>query len=245
MPVIALQGIRGGVGATSIAVGLAWALQQLKQSVLVIDFTPDNLLRLHFNMPFEQVEGWARSYQDKQDWSENIQAYTPQLDYLPFGKITHVERVNLENDLQKNPDFWQKNIEYLFTKDNYDWIVLDLPSDTKLLTQQGLDNADVVFLLLTPDVNCHIRLHQQKTPENCYFLMNHYSPAKSLQKDLYELWQRLLPNFLPIILHSDEAMAESLAAKKPIGEYHPHSLITQDVNALADWCMSNDFGNTK
>ncbi|CAM2920898.1 cellulose synthase operon protein YhjQ/BcsQ [Legionella anisa] len=50
MLVIALQGIRGGVSVTSIAAGLGWALVQLNESVLVIDFTTDNLLRLHFNI---------------------------------------------------------------------------------------------------------------------------------------------------------------------------------------------------
>ncbi|MCE0723131.1 MULTISPECIES: cellulose biosynthesis protein BcsQ [Legionella] len=245
MPVIALQGIRGGIGVTSIAAGLGWALAQLKESVLVIDFTTDNLLRLHFNMPFEQAEGWARTYHDHGDWSESIHSYNKRLSYLPFGKITQTERINLENELQKDPDFWKNNIDNLVTRNDYRWILLDLASDTTLLTQQVLDRADIVFLLLNPDINCHIRLHQQKNPEQCYFLMNHYSAAKLLQKDLYELWQRLLTHFLPIVLHSDEALAEALASKKPVGECHAHSLIAQDINALAKWCMSNDFGTTK
>mgnify|MGYP001041621437 FL=1 len=243
MPVIALQGIRGGVGVTSITAGLAWALQELNESVLVIDFTADNLLRLHFNMPFEQTEGWARSYQDKQDWKENIRAYNDQLSYVPFGKITQAEREYLEKEHQEAPDFWQKNLEDLLTKNEYQWILLDLPSDSTLVTQQGLDIADIVFLVLNPDINSHIRLHQQKIPKHCYFLMNHYSPAKSLQKDLNELWHRLLPNFLPIILHSDEAIAESLAIKKPIGEYQAQSLIAKDISALANCCLNHDFRN--
>ncbi|WP_237761246.1 cellulose biosynthesis protein BcsQ, partial [Legionella cherrii] len=190
MPVIALQGLRGGVGVTSIAAGLAWALQQLNESVLVIDFTTDNLLRLHFNMLFEQKEGWVRSYLEKHDWKESIYSYNRRLSYLPFGKITQAERVELENKLQENPFFWQKNIEDVLAKNEYRWILLDLPSDDTLLTQQGLESADFVFLLLTPDINCHTRLHQQKIPKHCYFLINHYSPAKPLQKDLYQLWQR-------------------------------------------------------
>lgn len=116
MPVIALQGIRGGIGVTSIAAGLCWALQQLNESVLVIDFTADNLLRLHFNMPFEKAEGWARSYHDKGDWRESIHTYNKRLSYLPFGKITQAECINLKNEFQKNPDFWKKNIDDLVTK---------------------------------------------------------------------------------------------------------------------------------
>nr|CBX72322.1 hypothetical protein YEW_LO49410 [Yersinia enterocolitica W22703] len=70
MPVLALQGIRGGIGTTSVIAALAWALQQLDESVLVIDFSPDNLLRLHFNMHFEQSRGWARAEVDGEGWQQ-------------------------------------------------------------------------------------------------------------------------------------------------------------------------------
>ena len=42
MPVLALQGIRGGTGTTSVTAALAWALQQLGESTLVIDWSPTN-----------------------------------------------------------------------------------------------------------------------------------------------------------------------------------------------------------
>lgn len=64
MPVIAMQGIRGGVGATSLTAGLSWALEQLGEPVLSIDFSADNLLRFHFNMPAHSTRGWARAELD-------------------------------------------------------------------------------------------------------------------------------------------------------------------------------------
>lgn len=75
MPVLALQGLRGGMGTTSVTAALAWALQQLGESVLAIDFTPDNLLRLHFNTPFELARGWARAEQDGGAWQEGALRY--------------------------------------------------------------------------------------------------------------------------------------------------------------------------
>lgn len=45
MAILGLQGIRGGVGTTSIAASLAWALQLLGETVLVVDASPDNMLR--------------------------------------------------------------------------------------------------------------------------------------------------------------------------------------------------------
>ncbi len=61
MTVLALQGVRGGVGTTSLTAALGWALHQLGESVLVIDASPDNLLRLSFNIDFDHADGWARA----------------------------------------------------------------------------------------------------------------------------------------------------------------------------------------
>ncbi|KYT21060.1 cellulose synthase operon protein YhjQ/BcsQ, partial [Escherichia coli] len=49
MAVLGLQGVRGGVGTTTITAALAWSLQMLGENVLVVDACPDNLLRLSFN----------------------------------------------------------------------------------------------------------------------------------------------------------------------------------------------------
>ncbi|EEV9298783.1 cell division protein [Escherichia coli] len=48
MAVLGLQGVRGGVGTTTITAALAWSLQMLGENVLVVDACPDNLLRLSF-----------------------------------------------------------------------------------------------------------------------------------------------------------------------------------------------------
>ena len=50
MAVLGLQGVRGGVGTTTITAALAWSLQMLGENVLVVDACPDNLLRLSFNL---------------------------------------------------------------------------------------------------------------------------------------------------------------------------------------------------
>ena len=108
MPVIALQGLRGGMGTTSVTAALAWALQQLGESVLAIDFAPDNLLRLHFNMPFGLARGWARAEQDGGDWQQGAMRYCEKLDFLPFGRLTATERLNLQS-----PAHWQDRLAQL------------------------------------------------------------------------------------------------------------------------------------
>lgn len=64
MAILGLQGVRGGVGTTSLTAALARALQILGENVTVIDASPDNLLRMSFNVDFVHQGGWARSLLD-------------------------------------------------------------------------------------------------------------------------------------------------------------------------------------
>ena len=84
MAVLGLQGVRGGVGTTTITAALAWSLQMLGENVLVVDACPDNLLRLSFNVDFTHRQGWARAMLDGQDWRDAGLRYTSQLDLLPL-----------------------------------------------------------------------------------------------------------------------------------------------------------------
>lgn len=58
MAILGLQGVRGGTGTTSITAALAWALQLLGETVLVVDASPDNMLRFFFNVDYRHNAGW-------------------------------------------------------------------------------------------------------------------------------------------------------------------------------------------
>lgn len=239
MPVIAMQGMRGGVGATSVTVALAWTLCQLGESVLVIDFSPDNLLRLHFNTPFSQTRGWARSLRDGDPWQQGAMRYYDRLDFLPFGQLTVSERLYVQHYCREKPTFWQDNLITLQASEPQRWILLDLPTGEEELVQQAATAADSTLLLLNPDANCHARLHQQSQPSHCHFLINNFSSFSQLQQDLYQLWQQTLSGLVPVVIHHDEALAEALAMKQPLGEYRPESLAADEVLTLANWCLLN------
>ncbi|HEI6848356.1 TPA: cellulose synthase operon protein YhjQ [Yersinia enterocolitica] len=239
MPVLALQGVRGGIGTTSVTAALAWALQQLDESVLVIDFSLDNLLRLHFNMSFEQSRGWARAEVDGEGWQQGAMRYTEKLDFLPFGQLTQTENEQLSASLQQHPRQWQENLSRLLANASYRWILLDIPAGDSTFTRQALALADQTLILIHADASCHIRLHQQNLPAGCHFLLNQFSASSRLQQDLHQLWLQSLDSLLPIFIHRDEAMAEALAAKQPLGEYSAQSLAAEEVMTLANWCLIN------
>ncbi|PLR43696.1 cellulose biosynthesis protein BcsQ [Chimaeribacter arupi] len=234
MPVIAIQGVRGGAGGSAVTAGLAWALHQLAESVLVVDLSPDNLLRLHFNMPFTDGRGWAQALHNNQPWQNAALRYSGQqgaapLDLLPFGRVppgplpAHV------------PD-----VAALCRAGHYQWVLLDLPAGQESpLALQALAQADRLLRVVTAEGNCHARLHQQPTPAHSALLVNQFTPASQLQQDILLLWQQSLPGLLPFVVHRDEAVNEALAAKQPVGEYRSHSLAAKEMTVLANWCLIN------
>lgn len=242
MAILGLQGVRGGVGTTSLTAALAWALQILGENVLVIDASPDNLLRMSFNVDFVHQGGWARSLLDGQDWRDAGLRYTSQLDLLPFGQLTAQER--------ENPQAWQETlgeigsaIQALKASRRYSWILLDLPYGALPLTRQLVSLCDHTLAIAQVDANCHIRLHQQALPAGAYILINDLRIGSQLQDDLYQVWLQSQRRLLPIVIHRDEAMAECMASKQPLGEYRSDSLAAEEVLTLANWCLLHDAGD--
>ncbi|EBY3117240.1 cellulose biosynthesis protein BcsQ [Salmonella enterica] len=242
MAILGLQGVRGGVGTTSLTAALAWALQILGENVLVIDASPDNLLRMSFNVDFVHQGGWARSLLDGQDWRDAGLRYTSQLDLLPFGQLTAQER--------ENPQAWQETlgeigsaIQALKASGRYSWILLDLPYGAPLLTGQLVSLCDHTLAIAQVDANCHIRLHQQALPAGAHILINDLRIGSQLQDDLYQVWLQSQRRLLPIVIHRDEAMAECMASKQPLGEYRSDSLAAEEVLTLANWCLLHDAGD--
>ncbi|HBQ4008524.1 TPA: cellulose biosynthesis protein BcsQ [Salmonella enterica subsp. enterica serovar Senftenberg] len=242
MAILGLQGVRGGVGTTSLTAALAWALQILGENVLVIDASPDNLLRMSFNVDFVHQGGWAQSLLDGQDWRDAGLRYTSQLDLLPFGQLTAQER--------ENPQAWQETlgeigsaIQALKASGRYSWILLDLPYGASPLTGQLVSLCDHTLAIAQVDANCHIRLHQQALPAGAHILINDLRIGSQLQDDLYQVWLQSQRRLLPIVIHRDEAMAECMASKQPLGEYRSDSLAAEEVLTLANWCLLHDAGD--
>ncbi len=119
----------------------------------------------------------------------------------------------------------------------YRWILVDIPTGFSGFAMETLAAVDSRIVVATPDANCHARLHQQPLAQDAYLLVNGLRVTSHLQDDIYQLWLQSQRNLIPVILHSDEAMAEAMAAKQPVGEYSPDSLIAEEFMTLAGWCL--------
>ncbi|MGJ0482538.1 cellulose biosynthesis protein BcsQ [Pantoea agglomerans] len=231
MPQIALQGIRGGVGTTSLCAGLGWALAALGERVLLIDGSPVNQLGAHFNLPVQTEQGWMQALCSGVDWQQSAQRYPHGPDLLPYGLLASPVRV--EDDTLASPLL--NALPALSTR--YSWIIFDLPAETAPWHDALWPLLDGLLCVTTPDANCHLRLSQRRFPAATRFLINQFNANSRLQQDLHQLWMASLNPLVPLLIHRDEALAEALMMKQPVGEYRPHALVSEELTTLANWLL--------
>jgi cellulose synthase operon protein YhjQ len=234
---MALQGVRGGAGTTSLTAAFAWALHTQGESVVVADLSPDNQLRLHFNTPATHPRGWLRAALDDQPWQQSALRYAAGLDFIPFGQINDRELMTFGSQPLAYGGHWAAHLAEL--RQAYRWILLDVPAGATPWTRSLLTLADRVISVVVPDANCHIRLHHQRFAAGNLFLLNQYSPLVNSQQDLHQLWLSTLDNLIPLSVHRDEAVAEALLNKQPFTEYRPQSLAAEEMMTFASWALIN------
>ncbi len=123
-------------------------------------------------------------------------------------------------------------VQKLHQQGDHRWLLIDLPDGYSPLTRSLIDVCDRTLVIVHPDGNSHIRLHQQALPVNSDILINDLRVGSQLQEDLYQLWLESQRRILPVTIHRDEAMAECLAAKQPLGEYRQDSLAAEEILTL-------------
>ena len=175
------------------------------------------------------------------DWRDAGLRYTSHIDLLPFGQLTPGERANIDQ-LQPTLAPMAGMVQKLHQQGDHRWLLIDLPDGYSPLTRSLIDVCDRTLVIVHPDGNSHIRLHQQALPVNSDILINDLRVGSQLQEDLYQLWLESQRRILPVTIHRDEAMAECLAAKQPLGEYRQDSLAAEEILTLANWCLLHYAG---
>lgn len=238
MTVLAVSGIRGGVGTTSLVAALGFALHLLQQRVLMVDLNPRNQLRLHYNLALDESYGWANAEHGVDEaWSEALLQVVERLCLLPFGQLDSAALNALALRQQAQPHIWSQRLQTL--QAHFDWILLDMPA-----TLPGgqaplplLPESVMRIRVLETDAACHAMLSTEGVGDD-YLLVNRFDPISQLQRDLLLLWGERQAHLIPQVIHRDEAMASALAWKSPVGYYAPDSLASRDVRSLATWLLT-------
>lgn len=234
---LSLQGVRGGVGVTTLVAALGQALRALGERVLLVEGSPDHLLGLHLGLSVAETRGWARAQLDGTDWRDAAFQCAPGLALLPYGAVGEADVAAIEQALQRTPRFWAERLPLLQAQ--FDWIVFDLPQ--RLSAHAATVNRQACalpLLVATVDPGCHVLLHRH-VDETRRLLPNRYDPALPLQRDLMQLWSEAYgARLLPQPVHEDASVPAALARKLPLGLDAAGSLAAADAAGLALWCLA-------
>lgn len=149
---ITFANFKGGVGKTTASVMFSYLLQKQGKKVLLVDFDPQyNASEIMFKTFGVDNNNKTSLYEaiQAQDLSKALVKLTPNLDILPseldlVGFPMHL--YNLTNDKEKR--FYL--IDHLLNqiKDNYDYVIIDVPPTISEYTNNAIVASDYVLLVM-------------------------------------------------------------------------------------------------
>lgn len=247
---IVVTGIRGGVGATTVTANLTMAFHSIDQKAYAIDANPDNLMRLHFCMEPDNIDGWMIRKLNGEKWQQAGYQNSRQISFVPFGQVNEEQNQKVVTNLQHNPNdlvesFISTHVTSEMKKENWQIVLLPEISLLDVYHYPLIKEADLVICVMRTDIQSYFSLQQsryyQKLLQHCRpkLLMNGFQPFSPISRDMKLVVQHEYENELvPVLMHDDTAITEAVANLTSVLESAPYSQAAQDYQALAFWCLS-------
>jgi len=245
MPLIVFASPKGGVGKTTMAVNIADAMRRNGRRVLVIDFDPQNTLRLHFGVPLSDTAGFLADLPKRPDW-RNVVRQTPSgVMLLPHGAIDIRGALGLASALERDPELLAAPLRSILADPGL-LVIADTPPGPShalnLLAPMAsmvvaVLLADATSAALVPDID-NGRFLGSGTMAALFagrlrVVLNQVDPNTRLSRAAAETVARHLgPRLLGAVCR-DEAVAEALAAQRMLLDLAPNSRAAEDIREVA------------
>lgn len=246
---IALSGICGGVGATTLTAELAHHLQQRHKNTLLLDFSPQNALRLHFGMAWGDRRGLAPQILAGKPWHESTFKCENGTHFLPFGHCDHTELPHLYERLHRTPNWLSTQLNAVDLGEDC-WTLVDCPEISRELYNESHAMADLILVVLDTDTLSYAALAESQIGiapeyvEKTIFVINKFDPSREIDRDVYQLLRQDLGELLcPVKIHRDESLREAFACQLSVAQYEASSQSAADFASLTTWLIAK-LGNS-
>lgn len=242
MPLICITSPKGGVGKTTLAANLAFALQRLGHPVVVIDFDVQNALRLHLGVQLNDDRGYVAHAPHQPDWSR-LSLTTPSgIRVLPYGDCSAEASRLFEQRLWSNPNVVEEGLREFLTVPGLIVIADTPPGPTPAL--DALDRiADFRVAVLLADsgsVSLLPKIEQgdffrysQNDIHSVGYIVNQVDRRRRLNQDVAEFLGARLGSQVLGMVHRDEALAEALATQQTVFTFEPSAAASHDIDQIA------------
>lgn len=216
MPLVLAQGLRGGVGTTSLVANIAISLAQSGLPVTVLDMAARSTMALHFGLnPTDRLpplEGTG---------SNDLVVHGVTL----RDAYTIADRGDMTYGLASGEISFADDVLY----------IADVGSADMGLFEQLRPYAALDLLVLAPSGECLAALPEalENAGPNTHFVLNKADDTRKLARHAAVFVHELLGDNLLATVRSDEAVAESAAMIHPLVRHAPVSAALHDVSALS------------
>lgn len=245
MPLIVFASPKGGVGKTTMAANIADALRRNGRRVLVVDFDPQNTLRLHFGVPLSDGAGFLANLPKRPDWRNVARQTASGVMLLPHGAIDIRGALGLSSAIERDPELLAAPMRAILADPGLVVIADTPPGPSHALNLLAPMASLVVAVLLADATSAALvpeidngRFLGQGTMAALFagrlrVLLNGVDPNARLSRAAAETVARHLGPRLLGAVARDEAVAEALAAQRLILDISPNSQAAEDLREVA------------
>lgn len=242
MRLIAVINQKGGVGKTTTAVNLAFALSRLDKKVTVIDLDPQGHLASSFGCR-QQNEGLDCVMLDGASIEKKTVEVRENLKIVPAGNRLHqIEQLN-EGGVERGRLLQEALVGNLVDQD---FVFIDCPPSSGMLVVNALFAVDEVLIPMTGEYLALQGLsHLIRTIKNFEKVLNkkyrtwlsvqRYQTRRRLAKEVMTLLKKHFPNrILATVVREAAMVAECPGLGKTIIEHKPGSRAARAFRQLAE-----------
>ncbi|MFL1464391.1 cellulose synthase operon protein YhjQ/BcsQ [Roseococcus sp. DSY-14] len=245
MPLICFASPKGGVGKTTLAANVADALRRQGRRVLVMDFDPQNTLRLHFGVSLSDTAGFMTELPKRPDWRTLVRQTPSGVMLLPHGGIDIRGALGLAHSLERDPELLAAPLRAILSDPGL-VVVADTPPGAShalaiLVPMATMVCAvllsDATSAALVPDIENGRFLGQGTTAAlfagRLRVILNGVDPNARLSRAAAETVARHLGPRLLGAVAREEVVAEALAAQRLVLDVAPDSQAAEDLREIA------------
>jgi len=249
MPLLCLSSPKGGVGKTTLAGSLAWALARLDMRVVALDLDPQNALRLHFGVSLRDDAGLMpvlrRDGASQGAWQTALRRTGSGVWLLPYGGADLAAAMADAAMMAAANNPLTAVLDDILS-DPATILIVDTPPGPSTALRAVLPRADLVVTVLLADATSIALLpvvEQGRAfgdwpgigePDRHGFVLNQVSPLSRLGQAARTAAARHLGERLLGTVTRDECVAEAIASRSPVMAFAPNSRAAEDLAHLAD-----------
>jgi cellulose synthase operon protein YhjQ len=239
---VIVQGIKGGVGTTTVTANLAVSLTKIGYKVLTFDGCTSNNLQLHLGMGVDRTEGLHKNLINQQPWIDTCFEDKNGTVFFPFGKVANSDLCKL-NALE--PDYLINILNQIDFESQSSIVLVDYPAYLSLSDTALSLACDIKINVSTCEVASYSRLLQSldSYSEKDMFVLNRYNPESKLESDIRTLISSEFDQsrFLGVIFE-DEFIHQALAQNTSIVDLNEYYKSSKDFYHLSMKLSSLLFG---